>query len=58
MRRLREVDADRRDWRAVRVVSERGFMHELRSAIDGAARRMCMYTLSAHLISKTLVTLT
>lgn len=35
MRRLREADVDRRDRRGVRAMGERGFMHKLRSAIDG-----------------------
>lgn len=57
MRRLREVDTDRRNRRGVRVMGERGFMHKLRSAIDGHREecipRLCV---AAHLINKTLVT--
>lgn len=29
------MDTDRRNRRGVRVMGERGFMHKLRSAIDG-----------------------
>lgn len=32
------VNTDRQAWRGVRVVSERGFMHKLRSAIDGHSK--------------------